>query len=100
MKIKFLFESLHGISSICLRCSIIDSKDWQNGADDRRQSYQRWTFSSYNYYIQYDSKVFVKGYYAYKNNVIVGYLPLGKDARFAKIYFISLEQIGMQNAKL
>ena len=45
-------------------------------------------------------KSFVKGYHAYKNNVIVGYLPLGKDARFAKIYFISLEQIGMQNAKL
>ena len=49
---------LHGIPFICLHSSIIDSKDWQNGADDRRQSYQRWTFNSYNYYIRYDSKVF------------------------------------------
>ena len=51
-------ESLHGIPFICLHASFIDSKDWQNGADDKRQSYQRWTFNSNNYYIRYDSKVF------------------------------------------
>ena len=41
MQIEFLFESLHGIQFICLRSSVVDSKEWQNGADDRRQSYQQ-----------------------------------------------------------
>ena len=40
-KIEFLFDSLHGIPIICLHSSAIDSKNLQNGADDRRQSYQR-----------------------------------------------------------
>ena len=35
-----------------------------------------------------------------KNNAIVGHLPLGRDGRLLKWYFISLEQIDMQNAKL
>ena len=39
--------------------------------------------------------VFVK-----KNNVIVGHLPLGKDGSLLRCYYISLEQIDMQNAKL